>query len=342
MKIVQFKIGSFGGAERFFFKLIKAFDEAGIEQHIIHNEHPRMREEAIKTGLPRTEIPFPKKALAIRSRLKLRQVVAREKPDIFFCWASNAGRRAFKRPGMTTVARLGGYANPKRFRGCQHLICNTPDLVRHCLEGGWKENRVHMISNFGELDPMPAIDRATIDVQDDQVLLLSLGRLEDIKGFQDVISALPNLPENIVYAIAGEGPMEQDLRSLAEQLGVAHRVKFLGWRGDQAALLAASDICMVPSHHEPLGNVILEAWCLKVPVIAARSEGPSWLIEDGVTGLLHDVGDVIALTELLRSPTNSAVLNQISIGGFTQWERNFSKSKIVETYIDRFKGKFVV
>ncbi|MEP2760910.1 MAG: glycosyltransferase [Hyphomicrobiales bacterium] len=186
---------------------------------------------------------------------------------------------------------------------------------------------------------MPAIDRASIGVDDDHILLLSLGRLEDIKGFQDVISALPSLPENIVYAIAGEGPMEQNLRELASQLGVTHRVKFLGWRSDQAALLAASDICMVPSHHEPLGNVVLEAWCLKVPVIAARAEGPSWLIEDGVTGLLHEIGNIDQICICISQLTEGNELERdLIVSAFHDWHSKFSKKEICDKYIEKFQN----
>ena len=55
----------------------------------------------------------------------------------------------------------------------------------------------------------------------------------------------------------------------------------LGWRGDVPALLAAADLLVCPSRHEPLGNVVIEAWAPRTPVVAARSQGPGALIEDG-------------------------------------------------------------
>ena len=78
----------------------------------------------------------------------------------------------------------------------------------------------------------------------------------------------------------------QALLALARQEGVADRLHLLGWRTDQGALLAACDVLACPSRHEPLGNVVIEAFSAGRPVVAADAAGPVELIQDGVTGLL--------------------------------------------------------
>lgn len=337
MKIVQFKIGSYGGAERFFFKLIEALKERGIEQHIIHNDHPTMCENAARTGVPATVIPFPKKRVALSSRLALRRTVKLQKPDVLFCWANRAGRRAF-RGDFVTVGRLGGYMRARHFLGCQHLICNTPGLVDHIVSQGWPRRYVSMISNFGELEPRPAVDRSTIGVRDDQFMALSLGRFDPWKGFQDMISALKHLPEDVVYVIAGKGEKECEWQQLAVDEGVGDRVRFIGWRDDQAALLAAADVCVVPSHLEPLSNVTLEAWSLGVPVVAARSEGPAWLIDDETTGMLVPIGSPEALADRVRALHDDPDLRRaIGEGGRLKWQGGFSKDEICRQYIELFE-----
>jgi glycosyltransferase involved in cell wall biosynthesis len=87
-------------------------------------------------------------------------------------------------------------------------------------------------------------------------------------------------------SLAGEGPERAALEALARGLGVAGRVSFLGWRGDAGALLAACDVFVCPSRHEPLGNVVLEAWSAARPVVAAAAQGPREVVSDGETGLL--------------------------------------------------------
>ena len=101
-------------------------------------------------------------------------------------------------------------------------------------------------------------------------LLLALGRLHENKGFDTLIRALALLPDHHLW-LAGEGPLEESLRRLARETGVEERVRLLGWRADTAALYAACDAFVCPSRHEPFGNIIVEAWAQRVPVVATRS-----------------------------------------------------------------------
>ena len=71
---------------------------------------------------------------------------------------------------------------------------------------------------------------------------------------------------------------------------------FLGYRQDVSNLLHNSDIFLLTSTHEPLGIVILEAMACGCPVVSTHSSGPAAIVEDGVDGLLAEVGDVQGLT----------------------------------------------
>jgi glycosyltransferase involved in cell wall biosynthesis len=89
-------------------------------------------------------------------------------------------------------------------------------------------------------------------------------------------------------------------------------VSFLGWRRDIGALLTAADMFICSSRHEPLGNIVLEAWSAAKPVIAAAAQGPSELISDGADGLLVAREDAPALaaaiTGLAENPARAAAL----------------------------------
>ena len=95
--------------------------------------------------------------------------------------------------------------------------------------------------------------------------------------------------------IAGEGPERAALLELARREGVADRLHLPGWRTDTAALLAAADLLVCPSRHEPLGNVVIEAWSARRPVVAAAADGPRELIISGRDGLLVPPEDPSAL-----------------------------------------------
>ncbi len=115
-------------------------------------------------------------------------------------------------------------------------------------------------------------------------MLLAAGRLHHNKGF-DVLRALARLPDATLW-LAGTGPEQSALHALATGLGVAGRVRFLGWRDDVTTLMASVDVFVCPSRHEGLGSIVLEAWAHGCPIVATASQGPAELIRADQTGLL--------------------------------------------------------
>jgi glycosyltransferase involved in cell wall biosynthesis len=335
MKVMQFIIGSHGGAERFYVKLLTALKDYGVEQHAVHNEHPRLVEAVQTSGVPATVIPFAKGADRA-GRQAYRELLAKVRPDIAVHWMNRAARRA-EMGSHINVGRLGGFYPVRYYWRCDHLIANTPQIHDDIVGQGWPAHAAHMLSNFGELAPRPAATRASLGVPDDAFLLLAMGRFDPWKSFDVLIRAMKLLPANTVLCLAGDGELMPSFKALAASEGVADRVRFLGWRDDQAALLGACDLCVVPSFHEPLGNVILEAWSLKVPVVAAASEGPSWLIEDGETGLLCEpLNAVDFAAKISQAQGNPALLSSLAEKGHAKWAAGFSKDVICRQYTDFF------
>src|SRR5690606_19584589 len=220
--------------------------------------------------------------------------------DIVMAWMNRAARRLPSKRRFVNVGRLGGYYPVKNYRRCAHLIGNTPGIVESSVAQGWPADRIRMISNF--TDPLGETEGAPNDfgITGDVPVLCALGRFDAWKGFDTLIEALARV-DRAVLLLAGQGEGEAALRAVAERSGVSDRVRFLGWLDDRAALFRRADICVVPSHHEPLGNVILEAWSARCPVVAAASEGPSWLVEPGRTGMLVPPADAGALAGALNA-----------------------------------------
>ena len=116
-------------------------------------------------------------------------------------------------------------------------------------------------------------------------------------------------------------------------MGVAARVRFLGWRRDGAALLAAADILVCPSRHEPLGNVVIEGWAHGRPVVAAAATGPAALIEDGRTGLLVAPDDAGGLAGALgRVLADRALGDSLAAAGRKAYEADFTEQAVVARY----------
>ena len=136
-----------------------------------------------------------------------------------------------------------------------------------------------------------------------KVRLLNVGRLSVEKGQDLLLRAVAGLTveyPGLEVAFAGVGPFEATLRRLAEQLGIAARVQFLGYVSDMPALYATTDLVVQSSLTEGLPNVVLEASYLGVPIVATDVGGTREVIEHGVSGWLLRPGASGFLAEALR------------------------------------------
>jgi glycosyltransferase involved in cell wall biosynthesis len=232
------------------------------------------------------------------------------------------------------AGRLGGYYNLKHFKNCDHLICNTPDLVRHVTDSGWPVAGVTFIPNFPRVDTDVPASRAALDTPEGVPVALVLARLHPNKAVDVLIEALPSVPDLWVW-IAGEGEERTKLEQRVRELKLAGRVKFLGWRTDRAALFGAADLCVFPSREEPFGNVIVEAWAYGVPVVAAAATGPKWLVRNGEDGLLVPVNDPAALADGIKAVlADREWADRLVTSGRRRASEGFSEDAILAKYIE--------
>jgi len=328
--------GIHGGAEVFYEDLVQALARVGVEQSCVIRPYPARAAILTAAGCPVSMLPFGG-PLDLITPWKLKHIAVGAKPDVILGWMNRACRNLPRGPWVN-VGRLGGYYDLKYYRRCAHLICNTPDIAAYVVREGRDAAKVHYIPNFCPVVRTPAADRSLLVTPPDARVLLILARLHEAKGIDVALRALVNVPGAVLW-IAGEGPLEASLKRLAFDLGIAARVRFLGWRDDRSALLRAADVCLVPSRHEPFGNVVVNAWAHEVPVIACASQGPGFLIAEGADGLKVPVDDAPALAEtinqLLRDP--ALVLTLIS-GGRARVAAEFSEEAVVGRYREVFEA----
>jgi glycosyltransferase involved in cell wall biosynthesis len=326
LKIAQIMAGAaMGGAEGFYERLTIALHRAGDDVlPIIRRDAARAARLAAQ-GLAPVQLGFGG-PLDLLTRPRLSLLLRHQRPQVAIAWMNRAARHTPK-GAYTLIGRLGGYYDLKYYRRCDHLIGNTRDLVRWIAGQGWPADRVHYLPNFAD-------DLAGIAPADDvwpkgPPKLLALGRLHKNKGFDTLLHALANLP-GAVLAIGGDGPEKATLQALATELGVADRVRFLGWRQDAGALLAGCDVFVCSSRHEPLGNIVLEAWSAGKPVVALAAQGPSELIVDGSTGLLVplDAPEALAtaIGALLADPARAAILGAT---GRAAWLADYAEAPVL-------------
>jgi|TARA_B100001964_G_scaffold81626_1_gene92168 glycosyltransferase involved in cell wall biosynthesis len=338
VKLMQTMAGArHGGAEVFFTRLAGAFARRGVEQTVVIRPEPTRETVLAGEGATIETLPFGGYFDFATAR-GLRRLIETRQPDIVLSWmnrATRATRRA--RRGCSApfihVARLGGYYDIAYYADCDHLIGNTPDIVDYLVREGWPETRVHYLPNFIDATALPAIPRDTFDTPDDTTLIVAMGRLHENKGFDVLLQALADLPGHILW-LAGEGPLRGALENQVDANGIARRVRFLGWRDDIAALLAAADVFVCASRIEPLGNVIIEAWAHGVPVVSSAAEGPSQLIDHDHNGLLVPKEDSSALAAAIRRASAPNLAKALTVAGLASYEATFTEDAVVARYLE--------
>jgi glycosyltransferase involved in cell wall biosynthesis len=336
MKVFHFHFGKEGGAERFFVSLINAFAERGVEQVAFIRPDRSWRGE-IDSRIEVHERTWRRISLTrFFIEAKLKSLIKDRRPDALMAWMPRGARFTPNYPDAIKIARLGDY--PLRldyFTNIDVLVCNTPGIAERVRELGWKR-RVEVISNFTAIQTAAPVSRESVNTPANAFVVLGVGRFVRRKGFHTLIEAIDGLPDTYVWLV-GDGEQHENLRTQAQQLGVLDRVRFLGWQKSPAPYLAACDVFCMPSVHEPLGNVILEAWGLHKPVVASRSEGPSWFMQDERDGLLFDVEDAKQLRSALqRLRADSQLMQKITAGGRDTLERSFTKQAVTDAYLKFF------
>jgi len=139
-------------------------------------------------------------------------------------------------------------------------------------------------------------------------IVMHISNFRAVKRVQAVIETFRRIRTRVRahLVMVGDGPDRLASERLADELGLADHIDFVGEQQDVVAWLSAADLFLLPSAQESFGLAALEAMSCEVPVIATRVGGLPEVIEDGVTGFICDVDDVDGMAqrgiELLQNP----------------------------------------
>lgn len=330
--------GAVGGAENIFLEDVLALaDTPEIVQCVVTRPEPHRVSKIRDKKIPVYTCSFSK-WWPFSTKKTIKEAIADFKPDIVQYWMGRAGQFAVKGDHVN-VAWYGGYYNrKKRFAACTHHIVLTRDLRRHVLESGAAEQDVsivHTMAAFPDIvSPQP---RAELNTDESATVLLALARLHWKKGLDVLLKAMVELPDCVAW-IAGDGPLKDELQALAQKLGVAERVRWLGWRNDREALLKACDICVFPSRYEPFGTVMVDAWAMQVPLIAADAQGPAAYMRNGENGILIEKDSVEQLVAAVKKiQDDPAARAHMVAGGYADYQAIFSKEAFISDSVHVYR-----
>ena len=171
---------------------------------------------------------------------------------------------------------------------------------------------------------------------DDHFVIGNFGRHHLLKGQACLLRAFAALTQEFPRArllMVGDGPYHETLRALAQDLGVASKVVFTGWRRDAAKLMDIVDVIAHPSLHESFSQIMVEALVHRRPLVISKVAGPADYMKSGRTAILIPPGDVDSLYEALRWVMNHPEeARQMGELGRDHVLREFSIGKVVPAY----------
>jgi len=182
--------------------------------------------------------------------------------------------------------------------------------------------------------------RAELDLPPNAFVISTVGRLHEQKGHEYLLLAARELcaqEKDAIFLIAGYGPLRKHLEARTGELGIASRVRFLGYRKDVKRILAASDVFALPSLWEGMSNAILEAMAAGKPVVATAVDGNVEQVVHGETGLLAPPADSDALAKaFLELARDRRRAREMGDRGRERARRNFPVERMTGAHIELY------
>ena len=336
IKILNIISGSkYGGAELFFERLALSFERCDkIEQKIIIRNN-RNRSKKFIDGIDEIEkINFFHK-LNPFCTFKIEKIIREYKPNILLSWMNRASSVIpnIKINNEITVGRLGGYYKIKNYTKCDYLITNTSDLKKYVISKGWDTNKVEFIPNFVSQNK---IDKTKSKINKDRIILC-MGRFHPNKAIDILIKAMPFLPKFRLF-IVGEGELKSQYEILIKKFDLMSRVKIFEWSDNISEFLNKCSILVCPSRHEPFGNIVIEGWAHKIPVVVSDVGGPGRIVKHKTTGIKFEKDNTFDLVSKIKNLNSDKKLQRkIVMNAYNVYKKSYSEEVIVSNYLSFFR-----
>jgi len=302
-----------GGVERVTAGLVAAFVEHGVDVHLLStaSQHALPGVTHHRLVLP----PLPSAARALALAASARVAVARRSWDVVQSHERTLAQDVYRAGEGCHRAYLAARAGGAT-RGVYHRIVlalerrvfnRTAQIVAIAQRGareiarlyGVQDERLSVVYNGvdlerfhpGRREAWRSQAREEIGIPAGAYTLLFVGSGFERKGLATALEGHAGLRDRTsILIVVGKGTPEP-WRTMAERLGTAGRVRWLGARPDPERWYAAADLVVLPSRYEPFGQVHLEALAAGLPIVASREAGGAELIQEGRNGAIVDPRD---------------------------------------------------
>ena len=197
---------------------------------------------------------------------------------------------------------------------------------------------IEVVPNFIDFNKYP--DRKEPDCQEEQIaqegefVITHISNFRPVKRVEDVIRIFDKILAKVdaKLLLIGDGPDRPHMEYVTKELGIFHKVHFMGNTTEVNKLLCYSDLFLLPSEKESFGLAALEAMAAKTPVIATNVGGLPEVVLDGITGFTAPLGAVDKMAqnalEILSNPSTLAQFKENA----KERAQQFSIEKILPLY----------
>ncbi len=176
------------------------------------------------------------------------------------------------------------------------------------------------------------------NVEENEFVFLYVGRLKKEKGILELINGFTAVKTDKCIKLFIIGSDEEDLAHLFES---HNNIDFIGFKTNISEYYSFADILCLPSHREGFGNVIIEAAACKLPAIASNIYGLSDAVEDGYSGLLHEVKNVCSITASMEKVVNDEInLNKMRTNARERVVDVFDEQILLQEFL-KFYSEFI-
>ena len=342
--------GHVGGAEHFLVNLASRADLTNAEHSIaLMTPNPKLRDHFIGAGLRvRDRGPVRENLGAYLWRSFgpteiewLRKTVLEEKADLLHAHTFGgqilAARlaRQLRLPLVRTEHGVGVYRDPTRsllrkwaLRRADRIVA-VSEFVRRAVEGAdpTVRARLRVVRNGIDTNHF----RPSSSSPDGPFKFFMLSRVEPVKRVDLAIEALEHVPD-AQLEIAGDGSERGALERLADRLGVAGRVKFLGYCSDPRAAIASGDVLLNCTQEEGLPLAVLEAAAMERPAVAFAGGGIPEIVEDERTGWLVREYSAEGFAGAMKNAVDRARSREFGINARTRAVKLFDVERMCREY----------
>jgi glycosyltransferase involved in cell wall biosynthesis len=340
-----------GGAEKQALILTKLLVDKGMDVFLVNWYGEKVDQRNLKFINDNTFRYFPMSGSFLRKLKNFRKILRQEKINIIISYLTLSNFvSGISKISNRRVKSIGGIRNEKLpyykflFEKLIHNYLNDATVFNNFSakskfeKRGFNPKKVYVIQN--------AIETAGLQFEtrnsNGEIIIVTVGRFVKQKDYATALKAFSalvtrNKEKNFKYYIVGYGPLENCVKTQAENLNIKEKIEFFINPPDVQGILKKSDIFLSTSLFEGVSNSIMEAMVAGLPVVATDVGDNSYLIKDGHNGFIVPCKDVNTIVQKLEYLSGSEdTRNEFGKNSLSVVELEFSKRKFLESYLGLF------